>query len=363
MGYLPQCKNDIFISYRHASNQSNKWVDEFHKALCASLEERVGQVAIWRDSAEIRAGDQWRAEINEALDTAAIFLAIVVTTYFESPVCAGELDRFLARMKDPKQKIQPLLVPIFKLLPKPDKVPPELGATHYHQFFEPSPYSEFVPGDDKTTHRFYEALSRLALDLSVQLAKLRGDTRDHMVGTVFLAEVGPELYPEREKLRCDLLQRGYWVVPEHPYLWNAGDFDRKIVADLDAAELCVHIIGRGNSIEAESHEQAKLQLERAVETVSRKGKRPPLVWIPPAKQTGAVARMVIQYVEQDLANQGVEYCEGSFEDFKTQIYEQLSSRPTSLNMPPTSHNTTDRREARPRRQWGTKQSPRGKVGA
>ena len=192
MGYLPQYKNDIFISYRHASNASKKWVDEFHKELRASLEERVGQVAIWRDSAEIRAGDQWRTEIEEALNTTAIFLAIFVTTYFKSPVCTAELDQFLARTKDPKQELKTMIVPIFKLLPIPEQVPPELDAIHHHQFFQSDPYSEFVPGDEKTTHRFYEALSRLALDLSIQLAKLRGDTRDHMVGQVYLAEVGPE---------------------------------------------------------------------------------------------------------------------------------------------------------------------------
>lgn len=329
MGYLPQCKNDIFISYRHASNASNnKWVDEFHKELRSSLEERVGQVSIWRDSAEIRAGDQWRKEIDEALDTAAIFLAIVVTTYFESPVCAAELDRFLARMKGPKGVIQPLLVPIYKLLPEPDQVPPELKAAHYHQFFDPNPYSEFFPGDEKTTHRFYEALSRLALDLSIQLARLRGSTRDNMVGTVYLAEVGPELYPEREKLRSDLLQRGYWVIPEHPYLWNASDFDRKIAGDLDSAQLCIHILGRTGS-EPESYKQAKLQLERATAAMKLKGKPPPMVWVQPAKQTDALAGSLIDYIEQDLANEGVEYWQGSREDFKTQIYDQLSRRLTS----------------------------------
>jgi TIR domain len=329
MGYLPQFKNDIFISYRHASNASNNWVDEFHKQLRASLEERVGQVAIWRDSAEIRAGDQWRTEIDEAVDTAAIFLAVFVKTYFDSSVCAKELDRFLARTKDPKQVIQRMIVPIFKLLPRPDQVPPELDAIHHHLFFQSEPYSEFVPGDDKTTHRFYEALSRLALDLSIQLGKLRGDTLTHMVGTIYLAQVGPELYTEREKLRSDLLQRGYWVVPEHPYLWHASDFDKKIAEDLDAAQLCVHLVGRTASSEPETPKQARLQLELATKMMKRKSKPPPLVWISPAKETADAARNLIEYVEQDLANEGIEYGEGSLEDFKTQIYDHLPPQPAA----------------------------------
>ncbi len=332
MGYLPQCKNDIFISYRHASNESNKWVDEFHKELRASLEERVGQVVIWRDSAEIRAGDQWRVEIDDALDTTAIFIAIVVKTYLESRVCTAELDRFLARTKNTGQGLQPIIIPIFKLLPKPERLPPELDAIHHHQFFQSDPYSEFVPGDDKTAHRFYEALSRLSLDLSIKLAKLRGDIRNYTAGKVFLAEVGPELYTDHEKLRSDLLQRGYWVVPEHPYLWHASDFDRKLLDDLEEADLCVHIVGRGASIEAESHEQAKVQLERAVMEMNRRGKRPPIVWIPPTRDTADQARGVIEFVEYDLANRGVEYWQGSLEDFKTQIYEQLAGPSPSLGL-------------------------------
>src|SRR5688572_295536 len=126
MGYVPRFKNDIFISYRHVSNEAHdKWIDAFCGALGASLAELVGNVTIWRDEAAIRAGDQWRPEIAAALDDTAIFLAIVSRTYFDSDVCRNELDGFLGRIKDASEALQRPIVPIFKQPPKLDQEMPQ----------------------------------------------------------------------------------------------------------------------------------------------------------------------------------------------------------------------------------------------
>ena len=98
MGYLPQFKNDIFISYRHASDEArNKWVYNLRDELDLRLADLVGKIDIWRDKEEILAGDQWRQRIAEALDNTAIFLAIVSGSYFESEECRKEMDQFLGR--------------------------------------------------------------------------------------------------------------------------------------------------------------------------------------------------------------------------------------------------------------------------
>src|SRR6185369_5040096 len=106
MGYVPRFTNDLFISYRHASNEAHDhWIDAFCGELQASLAELVGNVTIWKDAAAIRAGDRWRPEIAAALDDTAIFLAIVSKTYFDSDVCRSELDQFLGRVKDASEAI------------------------------------------------------------------------------------------------------------------------------------------------------------------------------------------------------------------------------------------------------------------
>jgi hypothetical protein len=347
MGYVPQFKTDIFISYRHASNASeDKWVDVFRKKLEESLTDLVGKVTIWQDTDGLRAGDQWRPEIAAALDTTAIFLAVVSRTYFDSDVCRSELDCFLAKVKDSDEETRRRIVPIFKHPPKPDQeLPPELAEFQDHKFFQLDPpgshhFREFIPGrDEKTGRDFSETFSRLAQDLTYCLETLSGQARKRMLGPVYLAKVGPELHSEREKLRSDLLQRGYMVVPERLYLWNAVDFGQKIAGDLDAAKLCIHLVGRTASIEPETHRHAKLQLELAAAAMKRKGKPPPLVWIQPAKETDDTARSLINFVEQDLANEGVEYSHVGLEDFKTDIYAKLQ-----LQQPPVSPGIAKTRE-------------------
>src|SRR5688500_15936961 len=132
MGYLPQFENDIFISYRHASNQEqDRWVDAFCDRLQARLDDVVGNLTMWRDSAAIRADDQWRPEIGQALDNAAIFLAIISRTYFDSDVCRSELDQFLGRLKEATDSSPRRIVPIFKQPARPDQeIPQELSAIH-----------------------------------------------------------------------------------------------------------------------------------------------------------------------------------------------------------------------------------------
>ena len=99
MGYLPQFKNDLFISYRRSSNEGqDPWVDNFCDSVRSSLRDLVGDVQMWRDTSELRAGDAWRPEIADAVDTAGIFLAVISRTYFDSDECRKELDRFLQRV-------------------------------------------------------------------------------------------------------------------------------------------------------------------------------------------------------------------------------------------------------------------------
>ena len=269
-------------------------------------------------------------EIAQALNDAAIFLAIISRTYLDSDECRKELDTFLGRLKDASTGTQRMIVPIFKQPPKPDQeLPREVGDVHRHEFFRWDPpgsprFRELGPDPDGAdTRAFWETLGRVAQDIMVALEALRGAARTRALGTVFVARVGPEIQLERERLRSDLQQRGYLVVPEHEYLWNADDFRARIDADLDAARLCIHLVAKTESIEPETAERAQLQLKLAHEAMKRSARPAPLVWIQPASAVDPSARALIDYIEGDLANDGVEYWRGGLEDLKTQIYDKL----------------------------------------
>jgi hypothetical protein len=333
MAYLPQFTNDLFISYRHVSNETqDTWVDAFCKQLHSTLRDLVGDVSIWRDQGQLRTGQSWRKEVAEALDGAAIFLAIISRTYLDSDECRRELDRFLGWLKDPARGSGRKIVPIFKHPPKPDQeLPHEMGQIHRHDFFRLDPpgstrFREFSPSDDKD-REFWETLGRVAQDIMVTLEELKGIVRQRAVGKVFVARVSPELQFERERLRSDLVQRGYHVIPEQEYLWNADNHRAAIAKDLDGARLCIHLVGSTASIEPTAPAHAKLQIELAHEAMRRAGRPAPIVWIQPAKEIDKSARELIDYIRSDLADEGVEYSQGGLEDFKTQIYDKLPPAP------------------------------------
>jgi hypothetical protein len=325
MAYLPQFKNDLFVSYRRASNEGqDPWVDNFCTAVRTQLRDLVGDVQMWRDTAELRAGDAWRPEIAEAVDSTGIFLAVISRTYFDSDECRKELDRFLGRIKSGEGPAGRKLVPIYKHPPKPDQsLPRELAEIGHHEFYnlDPKPWRELDPRRDYDD--YHERLGRVVFDLMAALEELQGQQKKQALGKVFIANVGPELLQERERLRTDLRQRGFLVLPEHEYLWNADDHRDRIGRDLAESLLCVHLVSRQASIEPLSAARTRLQLELAHAEMKQRGRPAPLVWIQPAAETDASARSLIDYIESELANEGVDYLQGSLEDLKTLLLDKL----------------------------------------
>jgi len=334
MGYLPQFKNDLFISYRRASNEGpDPWVDKFCDSVRASLRDLVGDVQMWRDTAELRAGDAWRPEIAEAVDSAGIFLALISRTYFDSDECRKELDRFLGKLKAEANASGRKLVPIFKHPPKPDQeLPRELAEIGHHEFFNlnPKPWRELDPKRDYDD--YHERLGRVVYDLMEALEFLQGQQKKAALGKVFIANTGPELLQERERLRTDLRQRGFLVVPEREYLWNADDHRERITRDLSESLLCIHLVARTASIEPLTPARARLQLELAHAEMRQRSRPAPLVWIQPAADTDTSTRSLVDYIESELANEGVDYLQGSLEDLKTLVLDKLP-KPTPKTPP------------------------------
>ena len=327
MGYVPQFEHDIFVSYRRVSNEGpDRWVDAFCDQLRIQLKELVGDVAIWRDNSKLADGDSFHQEIERALDKTAIFLAIISGTYFDSPECVDELDRFLGLFKN--EAGQRRIVPVLKQ-PVGSTLPPELGEIDQRQFFEFRPkgsdqFVEFRPDTDEDTARlFASALAALAQDLRRALKTMRGVAERSAEATVYLAEVGPDLRQERLNLAQDLLQRGYRVVPDRPILWNASNGIETVQRNLDEAQICVHLVSSSASLDAARIQSTRRQLDMALDTMRRRNGLLPLVWFPPTEQTESSGNALVTYVQHDLANEGVEYSEASFEDFKSHVFEKL----------------------------------------
>jgi hypothetical protein len=226
-----------------------------------------------------------------------------------------------------------MLVPIFKQPPNRNQdLPREIAGRQYGCFFRYDPpgsgrFRTFSPSpDDPDRQEFFDAIARIAWEIGDSLQKFKDCASQQSLGKVFMGNVSPELQLQREKLRSDLQQRGYLVVPELEYLWNADDLIEKISGNQDGAHACIHLVPRTASSEPRAFERTRQQLELALKAMKRKGDLlPMMVWIKPGSEEHPSARDLLAYIRNDLAHEGAEIFECGLEEFKTEIFKKLPS--------------------------------------
>ena len=106
MGIVSGFEYDLFVSYAHANNQdvSDKqrgWVTELHDELSKALwQEMRAKPEIWRDEGGLD-GKQVHGAIREAVESSAVFLAVVSRSYLDSEYCCDKELRSFVEFKHP----------------------------------------------------------------------------------------------------------------------------------------------------------------------------------------------------------------------------------------------------------------------
>ncbi len=98
----------VFISYSHKDMADIDWLERLRRYLAAF--QQAGVVDTWDDS-RLQAGQEWRAEIRQALDAASSAILMVGPGFLASPfILEHELPPLLAAAKYQGKKIFPLVV-------------------------------------------------------------------------------------------------------------------------------------------------------------------------------------------------------------------------------------------------------------
>ena len=101
------------MSYvRFDDQHENGRLTEFRNRLSGEIRMQTGEdFSIFQDRNDIQWGQNWKERIEDSIDEVTFLIAIITPSFFNSPACRDELERFLAREK--KLNRSDLILPVY----------------------------------------------------------------------------------------------------------------------------------------------------------------------------------------------------------------------------------------------------------
>ncbi|HEY4785875.1 MAG TPA: hypothetical protein VIH57_07490 [Bacteroidales bacterium] len=157
------------------------------------------------------------------------------------------------------------------------EIPDFLRKYRTFNFYEVSPATQTVFEFDINKkgipeNSFWEKVTDLAYDLKYLIfCDSEKDISETRINTIFLAEVTPDQYKNREQLRRELVHSGYHVLPEIPLPTSLKEFEDEVRNFIERSVLSVHIMGEqyGGSPDTSDYSFQEIQ-NRLFSDVSKK---------------------------------------------------------------------------------------------
>ncbi len=231
--FVPGFQHDLFISYAHEDDK--RWIQAFEDELRDEISRRLGMgISVWQDTSRIRAGENWQVAIQEGIEGAAAFVAVVSPRYQNSQWCARERNEFKKHFKAEQFTTSGRF---FKAIKTP-------WSENAHRLFlqeiqdvdfykdDRDGSVEFTPG----SRDFKRAVRKLADGVEPLLRRLRrANQRVHVAWPV------DECLTAWQQLSDELRSKGFDVQPMGPR--DASFADKLLMQDMDRAVLSVHLLG------------------------------------------------------------------------------------------------------------------------
>ncbi len=361
---------DIFISYGHIDDEDPSgdvkgWVDLLVERLPSLVAGYLGyKPKIWRDEQSLHGNDRLRGAIGSGVTRACLFVPVVSPRYVLSDWCRKELETFCAG--ELTQGADSFSSRIFKVIKSPlllanlsEKEPEQLRDLIGYAFYEmegnmPREFSpDVVNGKDQ---RYWDLLQRLAWEIASMLVKLKHEpeaqptnianamvtsapatSAAHVGGAtpaklVYLAETTSDLAAERERVRDELRQRGYGVLPEQKLpLDEKKKTEEAVRADLARCSMSIHLVGAkyGLTPEDDGRSVALIQEELAAEREAADASFQRLLWMPnglmsPGMEVSDERQKTFIRELQNRVTARAELLQMTVEDLKTRIIEKLN---------------------------------------
>ena len=369
-------EHDIMISYTWRDNQpppmskSEGWVSGFQEGLEFWLKQVMPrQPKVWRDKNQMAGNKVFSDELHQVVSNSAILLAVLSEPYLSSEWCAKELQTFVTAADGQGGLEINNDYRIFKInkLPVDRKaLPPTLTVVTGFDFFELDAETRVIaPIDPSFGETEKQRFIRKVYDVAVAMARLlkqielegfgKDDDDENAATegngeegtgnstnakpaepiapglTVFLPFTTRDQREVREDLVAELTRRNCKILPEEQTaLEDVEAFKQAVKADLEKADLAIHLIGAryGTVLEGETRSVTELQNQWAAEESRKRGLKR-LIWLP--KNIGELTGQQFTFVDclrtDRNALEGADFLEDTVENMKGIVLEMIKPKP------------------------------------
>ncbi|MET0649803.1 MAG: TIR domain-containing protein [Pyrinomonadaceae bacterium] len=357
MSTAGQFDDDAFISYGSIDNErieekDKGWVDNFHDRLEKRLAERLGyRPKVWRDK-RMPGNVYFVDHLGEKIAGSRVLVTVLSPGYIQSAWCMGELNAFyqLAESRNglTTKSGRVRVFKVIKTFIEREEHPQQLQGMRPYEFYEVDKESlrpiEFGQGLDRHyDQRYWNRLDELVWDITQTLGELKPPRAavlpaylntptqppDAKKGSVYLAVTTSDLREQRDRIRFELLDHGFEVLPEGELPNSSPDFEEAVRESLRRAKLSIHLIGERYGLIPEGAGDSsvvRLQNEIAAERSGEAGFAR-VIWLPvslqPREQKQA---QFIDYLKTSTQPQrGAELLQSTLEELKSVIRTRLTS--------------------------------------
>jgi hypothetical protein len=352
--------HDIFISYAHIDDDPlddvKGWVTSLHERLKKRLTQLLGaEVKIWWDQRQ--QGNQYLVGmIGESISNTLLLVSVVTPRYVNSVWCRAEVREFSVRTDQTGGILignQPRVFKVVKTPVRSEQQPDELGGLLSYDFYEVDANGilrefrqEIGPNKDLKYWAVFEDLAQ-AIVRAMESAQLRSnappDTSElPLAKKVYLAQTTSDLRDERDRIKRELMHRGFYVLPDGDLpIDRAEDFEDSVRRHVERCALSIHLIGASYGSIPEGEEERSVvrwQNEIAAERSRTDAEFARLIWMPPGLQgKGPRHEKLIEDLRTNVPA-GTELLETSIEDLKTRILEKLIPPQKSVSVSSSEDN-------------------------
>lgn len=336
-------EHDIFISYAHIDDTplmagEEGWVTEFHKALDALVKQILGkELDIWRDP-KLQGNDYFNDTLVAAVPRAAILISIISPRYLNSEWCLKELQRFTSEAGSERVENKGRIFKVVKTLVDRGQEPSPLDQMLGYEFFlvdgtsgRPTEFRiEFGP---EAKQRYLSKLYDLAYEIAETLKSLSNTAGQIQEAEgkrpIYLAETSSDLSEQRERVKQELRQMGYTVLPDRPLPIQSEQLRNTVQAYLAQCSLSIHMIGENHTFIPEGEQRSIVRLQNDIAAAHCKNEPlQRLIWMSPDLTPKCERQQkLVEFMQTDGNSiTGADVMMTSLEELKTVIHDRINEQ-------------------------------------